>query len=265
MEAVKGKKIGVFGLGLIGTSLALDLSRRGHAVRGYDPVADHAVKAREMGAITEILAAPEGEFEVVVLAAPPRANLTLLGARVQAELILDVGSVKGPIVRRARELRLPFVGGHPLAGTAGGGPGAAVIGLFADRTFVLCPAGGPMEMATALVEELGAKPRVMDPDDHDRALARSSHAVYLMSCALAELLQETPTDLLGPAAFEMLRVATSPPALWEEILQENQAAVGSALRELGSSLEGLSSGSADRLRAAQLSAKRLREESTHGS
>src|SRR2546427_8843665 len=61
--------------------------------------------------------------ELLVLAAPPAANLALL-ANLKPHLgagalVTDVGSVKRAIVARADELGLGrrFAGGHPLAGT----------------------------------------------------------------------------------------------------------------------------------------------------
>jgi len=253
-------RIALAGLGLIGTSLALDLRGLGHAVHGYEEDLEHLAQARAQGALDGTLASPEGAFDCIVLATPPRAALALLEAPWHAPLVLDACSVKAPLCQRARELSLPFVGGHPLTGGHGSGPLAARAGLFQGRGFALCPGGGPMQIARDLVLEIGARPFELPADEHDRIVARSSHLCHLWSLALAEVLQGAHTELMGPAAYEMLRVATSPTALWEEILELNATAVAAAVAEAGTVLSGLASGDAARRGAARASALRLREE-----
>ncbi|MDA8344504.1 MAG: prephenate dehydrogenase/arogenate dehydrogenase family protein [Thermaerobacter sp.] len=256
----EGKHIAVFGLGLIGTSLALDLRAAGYRVSGYDAQAQHVALAAAQGALDEPLGAPVGTFDAVVLAAPPKANLALLGSKARAALILDTGSVKAEIVGRARARGLPFVGGHPLAGSEGGGPQAARRGLFSESGFALCPGGGPQAAAEELALAVGARPFWVDAVEHDRQVARSSHLVYAWSCALAEILKETPADLLGPAAREMLRVATSPPALWSEILEMNRAALMQAVSEAETALRHAAAGDVEQLALARETARRLRED-----
>lgn len=254
----------MFGLGLIGTSLALDLRVQGFRVCGYDLKAEHLLEARRLEAIDEALEAPSGAFDAIVLAAPPRANLGLLAAGATAPLWLDTGSVKQEIVRRAQAAGLPFVGGHPLAGTEGAGPLGARAGLFAGRGFALCPGGGPRAAAEEIVRAVGAQPIWIDAAEHDRLVARSSHLVYAWSCALAELLQGVPEELIGPAAREMLRVATSPIALWCEILEMNRPAVDAAVRDARAALEAAASGDEALLSAASRIARRLREDADGG-
>ncbi len=259
VQAALGSRIAVFGLGLIGTSLALDLRAAGYEVAGYDAQHAHVALAAERGALDVRLGAPRGAFDAIVLAAPPKANLALLGAQAQAKLWIDTGSVKEEIVRSARARGLPFVGGHPLAGSEGGGPAAAQRGLFRARGFALCPGGGPEEAAQALVAELGAHALWVDAAEHDLQVARSSHLVYAWSCALAEILKDTPPALVGPAAREMLRVATSPPGLWTEILEMNRPAVAVALEEAQASLRRAAAGDMKTLGLARDLARRLRE------
>ncbi len=258
--AGSGRHVAVFGLGLIGTSLALELRSAGWRVSGYDARAAHARQAAQRGALDAVLQAPEGRFDAIVLAAPPQANIALLSAPAQADLWLDTGSVKAEIVRRARAAGLPFVGGHPLAGTEGGGPTAARMGLFAGRGFALCAAGGPRTLAQEIALAVGANPLWLDAEEHDRQVARSSHLVYAFSCALATLLDGTPRELVGPAAREMLRVATSPTGLWSEILEMNGPAVQEAVREAARALTSIASGDAQLLEAARAAAQALRED-----
>ena len=253
-------RILIAGLGLIGTSLALDLSAQGHDVAGYDPNPEHRALALQRGAVRSYARPSEGSYDRILLAAPPRASLELLAMPWQAPLWLDTGSVKQPICAEARQRRLPFVGGHPLAGNAGEGPAAARAGLFRGRGFALCPGGGPGDLAEEIVRSLGARPIWRDAAEHDRQVAASSHLCYAFSCALALTLEDLPRELIGPAAWEMLRVATSPTGLWQEILEMNGPAVAQARAALGDALTAAAGGDGAMLEAARAAAARLRQE-----
>jgi len=251
--------IGIFGLGLIGSSLGLDLVAGGHDVTGYDLRQAHARQALSRGAVRRLIDGPAGTYDVLVLAAPPRANLALLKCRARATLWLDTSSVKAPIMRQASSLALPFIGGHPLAGTAESGPEAARAGLFVGSTFFLCPGGGSLQLASEIASGVGAHPVVIDAEAHDRAVAASSHLVYLMSAALALHLADLPPDFAGPAAREMLRTATSSPELWSEILDLNRPRVAAAASQLADTLSCLASGDLAGLAQAQEVATRIRK------
>src|SRR3712207_2187926 len=80
----------------------------------------------------------------------------------------------------------------------------------------------------------------MDVDEHDAAVARVSHLPHLMSVLMAEHLTTVPeTDLVlaGPGLRDVTRVAGSDPALWEQIVGANSAAVLRELREVQDQLD----------------------------
>lgn len=251
-------RILIAGLGLIGTSLALDLTAAGHEVFGYDTAPQHVAAAEALGAIARSLSEPHGRFDCILLATPPLASVALLDAAWQAPLWLDTGSVKQPICDAAAARGLPFVGGHPLAGNAGSGPKAAQAGLFAGCGFALCSAGGPRQAAEDLVRSLGALPFWLEAAEHDRQVARTSHLCYAFSCALALLLADAPPELVGPAAREMLRVATSPTGLWQQILTLNAPELAAAAAELDDALSATAKGAKETLEAARIVATRIR-------
>jgi prephenate dehydrogenase len=109
--------------------------------------------------------------------------------------------------------------------------------LFVDRTWVITPhrrsAEASIDRVTALVSACGARPLVMDVDDHDAAVARVSHLPHLMSVLMAGHLTTVPDrDLLlaGQGLRDVTRVAGSDPTLWEQIVGANAAAVLAELR-----------------------------------
>jgi prephenate dehydrogenase len=234
--------VAVVGLGLIGGSLARALTQAGYGVVGVDrdSVRRRATRAGAVACTTGTVEAAAG-VDVVVLAAPPEANLRLLGrlARVARPdlAVTDVGSVKKPIVDEARRLGVAgFVGGHPMAGTEGAGFPASTPDLFRGRPWILSPARDPRasRRVRALVRAVGARPVEMEPAAHDRAVAFLSHVPQLVAWALAAAARGDDVasrwlSLAGPGFLDMTRLARSPRGLWREILAQNDREVGRAL------------------------------------
>ena len=238
----RAPRVAVVGLGLVGGSLARALTAAGYRVLGVDrPGVRRA--AREAGAVAQTVGAVEraASCDVIFLAAPPAANRTLLRrlARVSRPglVITDVGSVKGPIVRDASRLRLAgFVGGHVMAGTEKRGFAASSAGLFEGAVWWIVPAtdARATRAVRALVRAVGARPRTIDAEQHDRIVAFLSHAPQLASWALLEAARADPVArrhlaTSGPGFRDMTRLARSPRRLWREILEENRGEVARAL------------------------------------
>jgi prephenate dehydrogenase len=235
--------VAIVGLGLVGGSLARALTRAGYAVCGVDRavVLRAARRARAITVGAESLDAV-GSTDVIVLAAPPRANVALLARladRVDDETIVtDVGSVKTPICRLARERGLrSFVGGHPMAGSERSGFAASRPDLFEGHSWILTPAESSARAVSTvrrLAQSVGARVRTMRPDDHDGSVAFLSHLPQVVSWAIdraarADGVARKHLALAGPGFRDMTRLARSPHGLWREILEQNHGEVGRAL------------------------------------
>ncbi len=74
---------------------------------------------------------------------------------------------------------------------------------------------------------------VLDPDEHDRVTALTSHLQQLASTALASTLGEglgaAHLAAAGPGAIDMTRLAMSSYSLWRDILATNPDHIGRAL------------------------------------
>lgn len=240
----------VLGTGLIGTSVALALSRHGVLVLLEDADPDAARTATSLGAGTLLAPGnPERPYDLAVLAVPPPQVAGVLAAaqkRGLAHCYTDVCSVKSAPVAEAAGLGLDttaYIGGHPLAGREKSGPLAARADLFEGRPWVLTPVEGTgreaLNRALELVSLCGAVPVVMDPAEHDRAVALVSHAPHLVSAIMAARLEnatEDSTRLAGQGVRDVTRIAASDPALWREILSANAGAVADVLDEYAGDL-----------------------------
>ncbi|MFI6641769.1 prephenate dehydrogenase [Streptomyces sp. NPDC050504] len=230
----------VVGTGLIGTSVALALSRRGVRVHLDDADTTAARAAEAVGAGT--LDAPEGKVDLAVLAVPP-AHIGAVLARAQANRLAhaytDVASVKE---RPHDEIRAvggdpsSYIGGHPLAGGERSGPLAARADLFEGRLWVLTPSARTdrevLNRGLELVSLCGAVPVLMDTDAHDRAVALTSHAPHLISSLMAARLADAESELVrvsGQGLRDITRIAAGEPALWSDILEANAEAVADVL------------------------------------
>ena len=240
--------LGVLGLGAIGGSLAWQAKRAGVAtVLGWSPEpAERGAAARE-GAVDDAPARADDvarAADLLVLAAPPAANLELLEslhARAPAgAVITDVGSVKRAIVARAAALGIGarFAGSHPLAGTHRRGFGAARADLFRGAVVYVTPAAGGERAAREVADFwetiLEAHAVTLDAERHDQQLAITSHLPQAVASLLAHHLAGAvpPGATLGPGALDTTRLAASDPPLWTEILLMNRDAVLAALRGL---------------------------------
>ena len=235
----------VLGTGLIGTSVALALSRHGVRVLLEDHDPDAARTAASLGAGT-ILAeqGPEEPVDLAILGVPPAhvaPTLVRAQARGLARAYTDVCSVKAGPVAQAALLGVDttsYIGGHPLSGREKSGPLAARGDLFEGRPWVLTPAEDTrrdvFNRALELVSLCGSVPVVMDPAEHDRAVALISHAPHLVSALMAARLgnaSEEAARIAGQGVRDVTRIAAGDPALWREILTANAGAVADVLEE----------------------------------
>jgi len=140
---------------------------------------------------------------------------------------------------------------------------------FAGRPWLLTPTGdgaGPaLEKLTAFVEALGATPRIVGVDAHDRLMAYLSHLPQLTASALMHVVGEAVGDqglaLSGRGLADTTRLATSPADIWKDIAATNADEIGPALDTLIAVLQDLRRDLAtgDRLTEIFSAAKQWRE------
>lgn len=254
-ESPSLNRIALVGVGLIGGSLALALKRHapGLSVIGFDTPAVLDL-AHERGAIDERAASVEAAIvgaDLVVLATPLAPALSLLSEIAPhlgpSTIVTDVGSVKSPITRHAAKA-LPagatFIGGHPMTGSEKRGVSNADAVLFENAVYVLCPenADSPeFEALSGLIGLTGARIRVMNAGDHDRAAARVSHIPQLLATTLVNQIQgDADAASLAAGGFrDMTRIASSSFEIWRDILVGNEGPILDELASISSALQRL--------------------------
>lgn len=238
----------IVGVGLLGTSVALACRRAGLEVLLTDISADHVRTASALGAGRP---RTEGDRpQLVVVAVPPDhlGEAIAQALRDSDAVVTDVGSVKtGPLATVAGEPGIGrYVGGHPMAGSERSGPLAATADLFEGRPWAVAPHPGADADAVSLVEQLAelcaAVVVRLTPEDHDRAVARTSHVPHLLASLVAGRLVDAPADYLklsGQGVRDVTRIAAGSPELYGQIVAANAAAVVELLAEVRAGLDSM--------------------------
>jgi arogenate dehydrogenase (NADP+) len=232
-------KIGIAGLGLIGGSLGFDFRAAGHYVLGFSRHVDTCRTAIALTAVHEASPEPQvmAEAEVVFLCTPlgvmTQTAQTLVPCLKTSAVITDVGSVKSAVVKALEPLWPRFIGGHPMAGKAMAGIGAAQPGLFVDRPYVLTPTDQTSPQSKAvlidLIQTLGSQYIECSPVQHDQAVARISHLPVMVSASLISTCLQTDLDVrllaqkLASSGFQdTSRVGGGNPELGRMMAQYNR-------------------------------------------
>jgi prephenate dehydrogenase len=115
-----------------------------------------------------------------------------------------------------------------MAGKQTRGVAEAEADLFRDRPYVLSSPDAELEM---WIQRMGARVVILDPEEHDRLVALTSHLPQLISTALAGCIaaSDGAARVAGPAAIELTRLAMSPYEIWRDIFASNQESIDAAL------------------------------------
>lgn len=236
----------VVGVGLLGTSIALACRRAGLEVLLTDVSTEHVRTATGLGAGRA--RTPGDRPQLVVVAVPPDHLAASIGdaLRDTDAVVTDVGSVKsGPLQGVLDAPRVErYVGSHPMAGSERSGPLAGSASLFDGRPWAITPHPGSdpaaVELVEALVRLCGATPVWLTPEEHDRAVARTSHVPHLLASLAANRLADGPEDhlaLSGQGVRDVTRVAGGDPLLYGQIVSANADAVLALLGEVRADLD----------------------------
>lgn len=268
-ETIDPLTVSVIGLGLIGGSLARAMRSRWERVDklyAFDTDATMLAQALREGVadMTFALSAQAPEFnlegsraladsDLVVICTPVDlipvyAHLT---AKVSDALITDVGSVKKQVMEQTLGLR--FVGGHPMAGSERHSFICSDEGLFENAVYVICPQTNfdnemPVEatdvgetpdddiwaddviLLDEMIHSIGALPRRMAADEHDRAVAAISHLPHVVAAGLVntatqegEAKSGSFMELAAGGFRDVTRIASSDSSLWTNIVSLSRA------------------------------------------
>jgi prephenate dehydrogenase len=260
-------KIVIFGVGLIGGSVALALKKAGATPKivGVGRNIENLKTAIDLGVIDEAesnIAKAVADADLVLISTPVAQTPKILEAIIphlnENTVVTDAGSTKSEIYayvknasKQATNPQLflsKFVGGHPIAGAEKSGVTAAKADLFIGKNVVLTPTENTSSEAIKLVREFwqstGANVIEMTAQEHDQIFAAVSHLPHLLAFALVSDLANRPNakqlfDFAASGFRDFTRIAGSSPEMWRDISLANKTALLSELEAYQAEISAL--------------------------
>ncbi len=250
------RSISFIGLGLIGMSLLRALKRSPLALensilfQGFDPnFTDSDRESVETLGLDRFTADKQTLYtaDLIILSAPVEVNIALLEEIKRlappSTLVSDVSSTKSLIAQRARQLDLPFLGMHPMAGKEQQGYRESHEELLQGRRVILCDdnnllAGDKGAFLVALLESAGCTTLSMTAEEHDRIIAKVSHLPQLLSTLLMTHCGES-ISRSGPGFATLARLAGSSWEIWRDIIATNSDNIADELERFSCELAQL--------------------------
>lgn len=240
-------KLVIFGVGLIGGSLALALKKAGavKTIVGVGRSAESLQQALDLGVIdqaeSDVKSAIQ-DADAIIIATPVAQTPSILEAikpHLAANTIIsDAGSTKGDVVQYVAQIlgdkAHQFVPAHPIAGAEKSGVTAAKVDLYQNKNVVLTPnaetSEGGIKLIRTMWQHCGARVMQMSAEQHDQIFAAVSHLPHLLAFTLVEELAARPNaeQLFSFAASgfrDFTRIAGSHPEMWRDISLGNKPAL----------------------------------------
>ena len=239
MKLTKDTKILIVGLGLLGGSYAIALTKKGYTVKALTRSQSSIDYALEAGIIAEgktgVDADMIAEADLIVFSVYPRVLIEWMEANHDlikpGTVLTDVTGVKGYTVYRIQSL-IPdgaeFISAHPMAGRECLGVQNATDEIFKKANYLVVPTEKNTEEVTVLCEDLGrelgfARISRISVDKHDEMIAFLSQlthaiAVTLMCC------NDSPdlVDYTGDSFRDLTRIAKIDDSMWNELFMCNR-------------------------------------------
>ena len=251
------QKIAIYGLGLIGGSLAKAFKQSNVEthISAFDKpeVLKTALAERTIDEKIED-AGSINNFDTIFLCLPVETSLEyfkLIAPLLESkQVITDVCGVKSIFARTWSEINSAgiYIGGHPMTGKEQGGYENSDPLLFENSIYVLTEDLNKIENLAEfriLLEALGANILYLPAHQHDVIAASVSHLPQLLSVALVNTsaLKTGNYNFLDLAAGgfrDMTRIASSDFTIWESVIRNNKEEILAALDSFTHELESIS-------------------------
>jgi prephenate dehydrogenase len=163
-------------------------------------------------------------------------------------IVTDVGSTKADLVVQMEKIfknsKAVFIGSHPIAGSEETGLNAARADLYRNSAVVVTPSHRKIDKTVVSVrrfwEGLGSRVFMMDPSEHDRTIALTSHVPHLVASMLVNDVYrdgDSAVRFCGTGFRDATRIAAGSEDIWHDIVKSNRVAVGRELKEFAGILD----------------------------
>ena len=238
----KQSNILIVGLGLLGGSYAMALSRKGYNVTAITKEQKDIDYALSAGIIksggTKVNKDTVAAADIIIFALYPHIFVEWMqnyGEFISpGALITDVTGVKGAVIDKINEFvpsGAEFIAAHPMAGKEVCGVQNADDSIFVDANFIIVPTRentpGAIEKCKMLGETLGFK-RIsyLNPKQHDEMIAFLSQLTHCIAVSL--MCANGDPNLVsytGDSFRDLTRIANINEEMWSELFLLNKKAL----------------------------------------
>ncbi len=230
-------KIAIVGLGLMGGSYAIGLTKKGYTVYGIDQNPGAIEYALNQKMIVQGSTDPSELLklaDVVVLAIYPQAILQFLrtyqGIWQNHQIITDICGVKSSFLAEATKLACPatYLSHHPMAGREKIGITYADDSIFKGANFLITPLENTPHEAIAVLQEIGrdlgfGNISIVSPKRHDEMVGFTSQLTHAIAVSLVNSDHDEETGhYIGDSYRDLTRIAMINETLWSELFLENK-------------------------------------------
>lgn len=238
------KTITLIGVGLIGGSMAMELKKIFPKAQflGIDIHSENLQQAIDLQIINKKGEISDLKFSDLVIVSIPVSQIVkmlpeILDTIGENTLVIDMGSTKESICKCVENhpKRSNFLAAHPIAGTEFSGAKSAFLGLFTQKTMIICEvektAFQLQEKALSIFTEMRMRLRYMSPKMHDIHIAYVSHLSHILSYMLGKTVMEKSQserdifDMAGSGFESTVRLAKSTATMWTPIFEQNKTYV----------------------------------------
>ena len=240
----KDLKIGIIGLGLIGGSIFKALYALKYDVSAVSKSIETLEKAKQYTKNVSPSLDALKSSDIIFVCTPMNKTLDILDELENIvnknTIVADVSSLKSFLSNKKRPYI--FIPTHPMAGTEFSGFDSSFETLFQGAKWVLTPfeETSPADVKTlsAIIEDLGSKPILSTPTEHDEAVALISHMPMLISQALFKTAEANKLAMrLASSGFKgMTRLALSNEEMAQDMVNLNSENIQKSLLSLYSSI-----------------------------
>lgn len=238
----KNSNILIVGLGLLGGSYAMALSKKGYTVNAITKEQKDIDYALSAGIIksggTEVEKDIVAAADIIIFALYPHIFVEWMknyGKFISSgTLITDVTGVKGAVIDKINEFvpaGAEFIAAHPMAGKEVCGVRNADDTIFGDANFIIVPTRentpGAIEKCKMLGETLGFR-RIsyLNPKQHDEMIAFLSQLTHCIAVSL--MCANGDPNLVsytGDSFRDLTRIANINEEMWSELFLLNKKAL----------------------------------------
>ena len=229
----------IVGLGLIGGSYALGLTKKGYTVSAIDPDQSSITYALEQHIIangsTFVDESIVSNADIIIFAVYPKVMVKWINEHQQlfkkGAVITDVCGVKCGIIDAVEAILredVHFIGSHPMAGKEVSGVFHSDPAIFKEANFIITPTECSDENAIKIVLKLATdlefhRISSLSPEKHDEAIGFLSQLTHVIAVCLMNCRDnEEFVKYTGNSFRDLTRIAIINENLWSELFFENR-------------------------------------------